>query len=117
MLRWQPKSIKGCMSDKIKFKKGDQVLITSGKDKGKKAKIDRIFKKKGSVLLPGLNVYKKHMKKKDEKQQGGIIDFSRPVLFSNIALICPKCTKPTRIGWQLSAKDKIRVCRKCHGRL
>ena len=105
------------MSYKIKFKKGDQVIITSGKDKGKKGKIERIFTKKESVLLPGLNIYKKHMKKRDEKQQGGIIDFSRPVLFSNIALICPKCSKPTRIGWQISAKDKIRICRKCQGRL
>ena len=97
----------------IKFKKGDEVIITSGKDKGKKGKIERVITKDMTVVLPGLNVFKRHMKKRNEKNQGGIIDFSRPVKMDNIAIICPKCGKQTRIGFAAKGKDKNRVCRKC----
>lgn len=105
------------MNSNFKFKKGDQVLVTAGKDKGKKGKIEKILPKLASVFLPGLNIYKKHLKKKDENQKGGIIEFSRPVPLANIALLCPKCGKATRIGYEIKGKDKIRICRKCKARL
>jgi large subunit ribosomal protein L24 len=97
----------------MKFKKGDEVIITIGKDKGKKGKIDKMILKDNSVLLPGLNVFKRHIKKRDERNQGGIIEFSRPFSTSKIALVCPKCGKPTRIGYQVTDGKKDRVCRKC----
>ena len=97
----------------LKFKKGDEVIITSGKDKGKKGKIEKICTKSNKVILPGLNIYKRHMKKRDEKNPGGIIDFARPVHFANIALICRKCQKPTRVGFILKNDKKQRICRKC----
>ncbi|MCL4339284.1 50S ribosomal protein L24 [Patescibacteria group bacterium] len=97
----------------MKLKKGDEVIITSGKDKGKKGKIEKVFRKSNTVLLPGLNVFKRHMKKRDENNPGGIIDFPRPVKVANVALICPKCGKPTRIGYKVQGDTKSRICRKC----
>lgn len=97
----------------LKFKKGDEVIITGGKDKGKKGKIEKFIPSQNLVFLPGLNVYKKHLKKKDEKNPGGIVNFSRPLPFASIALICPKCAKPTRVGFKIESKKKKRVCRKC----
>lgn len=97
----------------MKFRKGDEIVITGGKDRGKKGKIDRIIPADETVLVPGLNMYKRHMKKRDEKNQGGIIDFPRPLPLGRIALLCPKCKKPTRIGFSGKGKDKQRICRKC----
>lgn len=97
----------------FKLKKGDEVIITGGKDKGKKGKIEKVILSQNLVFLPGLNVYKKHMKKKDEKNPGGIINFSRPLPVASVALVCPKCAKPTRVGFKLEGKEKKRVCRKC----
>lgn len=97
----------------MKIKKGDLVLITTGKDKGKRGKIEKVFPKGDCVLIAGLNIYKKHLKKRDEKTTGGIIDFSRPIPISNIAVICPKCNKPTKIGYNQTKTEKVRICRKC----
>lgn len=101
----------------MKLKKGDEVVITVGKDKGKVAKIEKVFAKEGIVLIPGVNMFKKHMKKRDEKNPGGIIDFPRPLDVSKVAFLCPKCKKPTRIGYEIEGKEKYRVCRKCHNHI
>nr|AKQ01667.1 50S ribosomal protein L24, large subunit ribosomal protein L24 [uncultured Microgenomates bacterium Rifle_16ft_4_minimus_22956] len=102
----------------LKLKKGDEILITAGKDKGKRGKIEKVFPKRASVLVPGLNVYKKHMKKRDEQNPGGIISFSRPLVVGNVSLICPKCGKQTRIGYSLEKnKKKFRICRKCKAKI
>ncbi|EKD87182.1 MAG: 50S ribosomal protein L24, partial [uncultured bacterium] len=82
-------------------------------DKGKKGKIEKIFPKNQTVLLPGLNVYKKHLKKRDEQHPGGIVDFPRPVSIANVALLCSKCRQPTRVGFKVTSKKKTRVCKKC----
>ena len=97
----------------MKLRKGDQVIITTGKDKGSKGKIEKIFSKGLSVFLPGLNKFKKHLKKRDEKRPGGIIEFVRPVPIANVALVCPKCGKPTRVGYEIKNNKKVRICRKC----
>lgn len=98
----------------MKLKKGDTVVITSGKDKGKRAKIESFFANGEKVFLPGLNLYKRHWKKRSEKDQAGIRELSRPVLIANVALICPKCAKPTRVGWKIEKDEKTRICRKCN---
>lgn len=97
----------------MKIRKGDSIIITSGKDKGKQGKVERLYPKKDLVLVPGLNIFKKHLKKRDEKQQAGIIDFPRPIPVGNLAIICPRCKKPTRIGFNQSKSEKVRICRKC----
>ncbi len=101
----------------MKLKKGDTVIITAGKDRGKKGKVEKVFASDGKILLPGLNVYKRHTKKKDERHPGGIIEFSRPLPVGNIALLCPSCNKPTRVGYLVVEDEKHRVCKKCGGKL
>jgi large subunit ribosomal protein L24 len=96
----------------MKFKIGDTVKITSGKDKGREGKIERIFSKEGKILIPTVNLFKKHVKGMGERKSG-IYDIPRPLPFSQIALICPKCKKPTRVGFRVLEKEKVRICRKC----
>ena len=96
----------------LKFKVGDNVRITLGKDKGREGKIERIFPKDLTVLIPGLNIYKRHIKSASG-QKGGIYEIPRPFTLGKIALICPKCKKVTRVGFRLAGEEKVRICRKC----
>lgn len=97
----------------MKFKKGDTVIVTVGKDKGHKGKIEKVNPEDVTVVVPGVNVSKRHMKRKDDKNPGGIIDIIKPIDVSKLALICPSCGKPTRIGILVSKNEKVRICRKC----
>jgi len=97
----------------MKFRKGDEVKITGGKDKGKTGKIEKVFPKLHRVLVPAINMYKKHVKPRDPRRPAGIIDIVRPLPVGSIALICPKCKKPTRIGFLITDGKKVRICRKC----
>lgn len=97
----------------MKFKKGDTVIVTIGKDKGKRGKVERVYPGLGSVLVGGVNLVKRHVKKRDEKNPGGIIDMGRPLLIGKVALVCPSCGKPTRVGYVVAGGDKERICRKC----
>lgn len=96
----------------LKFKVGDTVKVTSGKDKGREGKIEKIFPKDGRVLIPGINFYKKHVKGATGRK-GGIYDIPRPLSFAKIALICPKCKKVARVGFRVYENDKLRFCKKC----
>lgn len=97
----------------MKLSKGDLVVVIKGKDKGRKGKIEKIFPKTNKVLIPGINVYKKHARQQSEKKPGGIIEIVKPLPVSNVALLCPKCKKPTRVGYQIDKSGKRRICRKC----
>jgi len=97
----------------MKLKKGDKIIVLSGKDKGKNGKIEKLFLKAGKILVPGINIYKRNLKRQSEKQQGGIIDISRPIDVSKIALLCPKCSLATRIGIKILDSKKVRICKKC----
>jgi len=100
----------------MKIKKGDNIKILLGKDKGREGKVTKIYAKKNKILVEGLNIYKKHVKPKSEGQKGGIVEISRPILASKTALICPACSKPVRIGYQQAKNsDKQRICKKCKG--
>lgn len=96
----------------MKFKKGDEVIVTAGKDKGKKGNIEKIFPTQNRVVIPGINIYKKHIKAKGQNAPGGIVDIVKPLPISNIALICQNCGKPTRVGYTVNGEKK-RICRKC----
>ena len=96
----------------LKFKVGDKVIVTTGKDRGKEGKIEKIYLKAGTVLIPGINLYKKHVKGVSGKK-GGIYDVPRALAFSKIAIICPKCKKPARVGFGAIRNGKVRLCRKC----
>ncbi len=97
----------------MKIKKGDTILVTGGKDKGRKGKVEKVFAREDTVLVTGVNMYKRHLKKRDEQHPGGIIDFPRPLSVGNVSLICPKCGKPTRVGYVVTKSEKVRICRKC----
>lgn len=96
----------------VKFKVGDTVRVTSGKDKGREGKIEAVDKKHLSVIIPEVNIYKKHVKGVSG-QKGGIYDIPRALPFAKIALICPKCKKVTRVSFRVMEKEKVRVCVKC----
>lgn len=98
----------------FKFKVGDQVLVTAGKDKGKKGKIEKIFPKASKVLIESVNLIKKH-KKVSRSQPAGIQEIARPIAVAKVALICPKCGKITRVGFAREGIEKNRICKKCKG--
>lgn len=97
----------------MKLKKGDTVKVMAGKDKGKEAKVERVFFKTDSVVLLGINLYKKHIKPRGQGQKGSISEVARPMVVSKVALICPKCKAPTRVGFKFLGDKKVRICRKC----
>lgn len=84
----------------------------SGKDKGRGGTIEKVLPPKNQVLIPGINVYKKHARSRGQNK-GGIIDIVRPLNASKVVLVCPKCKKTTRIGYRLEDKGKVRICRRC----
>ena len=101
----------------MKIQKGDTILVTAGKDKGKKGNVERVSAKDGLVLIPGINLYKRHRKKRDEKTPGGIMEYPRPLPIANVAILCPACKQPTRVGYTVHKDEKVRICRKCEGKL
>ncbi len=96
----------------LKLKLGDTVKITAGKDKGREGKIEKIYPEESKAVVPGVNLYKKHVKGFGDVK-GGIYEIPRALGFGKIALVCPKCKKITRVGFKFAGKDKVRVCRKC----
>ena len=97
----------------MKIKKGDNVLIIAGKDKGKTGKIFKALPKEGGVLIEGVNMRKKSVRPKREGEKGQIVPVPAVLNVSNIKLICPKCGKAVRVGYKLEGKEKSRVCKKC----
>lgn len=98
----------------MKFKIGDEILVTSGKDKGKHGKIERVFNSEAKVLVGGVNMFKKHVKEKsDRTKTGGLVSIAKPLGLGNVAFVCKKCTKTTRLGYKFINDKKVRVCRKC----
>lgn len=99
-----------------KIHKGDTVQILLGKDRGKTGAIEKVLPKKDRVVVAGINLYKRHIKKQGGVD-GGIIDIVKPVNISNVALVCPKCKKATRVGFLIKDGVKKRVCKKCQGEI
>lgn len=83
-----------------------------GKDKGREGVVERVLIKEKSLIIPGVNIYKKHVKGR-QGQKGGIFEIPRPLAFSKIMLVCPKCKKTTRVGFKIEANEKTRVCKVC----
>ena len=101
----------------------DQVVVISGKDKGKKGKITAAFPKTGKVVVEGVNMVTKHQKARNAMQPGGIVHKEAPIDASNVMLICPKCGKATRVAHKVTTvtlengkqdRKMIRVCKKCN---
>ncbi len=97
----------------MKLLKGDNVVMLSGKDRGKKAKILAVMPESGKVILEGLNMIKRHTKPRQQGKPGQIINKERAVSAAGVAIICKACGKVTRVGYLIDGNTKIRICKKC----
>lgn len=97
----------------MKIKTNDQVLITAGKDKGKKGKVLQVFKSADKLIVENINMAKKSRKARKQGEKGQIIQVPRPLHISNVKLICPKCGQAARVGYKATEAGKFRVCKKC----
>ena len=98
---------------KLNVKKGDTVVVLSGKDKGKQGKVVTAMPKKGKVIVEGVNKVKRHTKPNVKAPQGGILVKEAPLHACKVMLVCPKCGKATRHAVKLADGKKARVCKKC----
>ena len=99
----------------VHVKRGDTVVVISGKDKGKKSEVLRVIPKTNKVIVKGVNMATKHVKANAKNRQGGIIHQEAPVNASNVMLYCNKCSKPTRVKHEiLEDGTKVRKCRHCN---
>jgi large subunit ribosomal protein L24 len=106
----------------MKLKKGDKIKMIRGKDLGKTGIITRTFPKDDTILVDDMNTYKKNRKPKKQGEKGQIVVLSRPFVCSKAMLICPKCGKPTRVGFIIEInkdgkKVKTRTCKKCNAKI
>jgi len=99
----------------MKIKKGDTVEVLSGNDRGMRGAVRVALPKEGRVVVAGVNIIKKHQRRTgDVRTQVGIIEREAPIRVSIVALVCPHCDKPTRVGYRLAPDgSKTRICRKC----
>lgn len=98
---------------KMNIKKGDSVLVISGKDKGKSGKVLETSPKNSKVLVDGINIVTKHKKPKSQQDKGGIIKKTAPIDMSNVQVICPVCGKATRVAHKIIDGKNVRICKKC----
>jgi large subunit ribosomal protein L24 len=98
---------------KVHVKKGDMVMIITGKDAGKKGKILQVIPKKGRVVVEKANIVKRHTKPTQSMPQGGIIEKEAPMASSNVMLFCEECNSVTRVSVKETEAGKVRVCKKC----
>ena len=99
----------------MNIRKGDEVLVIRGDDRGKRGKVHRAIPRENKVLVEGVNVRKRHMKPRGNIKQAGIIEREAPVDVSKVMLVCSKCSKPTRVGLHiLEDGTKVRMCKACH---
>lgn len=101
----------------MKLKKGDSVKVVIGKDKGMVAKIDKVYAKKGLVVVAGVNQYKRHLKARRSGQRSEIITITKPLAIQNVSILCPSCKKETRVGYEIRDKKKVRICKKCKSKI
>lgn len=101
----------------MRIKKGDNVIMLNGKDRGKTGKVGRVDREMGKIVVEGLNLVKRHLRPRQQGQKGQIVARERFVAASSVSLVCPSCGKPTRIGFRMSGEGtnlaKVRVCKKC----
>ena len=105
----------------IRIRKGDMVVVISGKERQKElkartGKVLRVIPERRRILIEGLNLVKKHQRPRRQGEQGGIITQPAALALANVMLLCPQCNRPTRVGVAVAADgSKTRTCRKCQG--
>lgn len=97
----------------MKIRKGDNVIMLNGKDRGKTGKVSKVFAEENKVIVEGLNMVKRAVRARKQGQKGQIISKERTVNAPSVALVCKSCGKPTRVGYKLDGDTKVRICKKC----
>ena len=101
----------------MRIKKGDTVQVLSGNDKGKTGEVLEVMPKTGKIIVKGVNIRKKHVKPRKQGDEGGIIPVECSIFSAKVNAVCPKCNKPTKIGYEMDKDKKVRVCKKCGAKL
>lgn len=101
----------------MRIKKGDNVQVLSGNDKGKTGEVLTVIPKEDKIIVKSVNVRKKHVKAKKQGEESGIIPVECAIPVSKVNIVCPKCGKATKIGYNIKENGKVRVCKKCGAEL
>jgi large subunit ribosomal protein L24 len=101
----------------MRIKKGDNVKILRGKDRAKTGKVLRVFPSAGKVIVENMNLVKRHKKSRRAGEQSERITVAMPINIANVQFICPKCSKPARLGRKVVDKKNVRVCKKCEAEI
>ena len=101
----------------MEIKQGDTIVVTRGKDRGKKAKILRVFAGNNRIAAEGVNLHKRHQRPRKSGEKGQMVTFPAPFSASNVKLFCTACNKGVRIRHSGSGRDKTRACSSCGGKL
>ena len=97
----------------MKIKKGDQVKIMGGRDRGKTGAVLKVLPDEGRILVEGLNLYKKRTRPRAQGKKGETVLVPRPLHASRVLLVCGSCKRPTRAGYRFHGDKKVRYCKKC----
>ena len=101
----------------MRIRKGDNVQVLSGNDKGKTGEVLEVIQKEDKVVVKGVNVRKKHVKARKQGDESGIIPVECAIPTSKVNVVCPKCGKVTKVGYRVDNDKKVRVCKKCGAEL
>ena len=101
----------------MKIKKGDTVQVLSGNDKGKTGEVLEVIPKTEKIIVKGVNVRKKHVKARKQGEESGILSVECAIHSSKVNVVCPKCNKPARMGYEIEKGEKVRVCKRCGNKL
>ena len=101
----------------MKIKKGDNVQVLSGNDKGKTGEVLEVIPKEDKIVVKGVNIRKKHVKARKQGEESGIIPVECAIPSSKVNVVCPKCGKVTKIGYSVEDNKKSRVCKKCGAKI
>ena len=101
------------MSKSLTIRKGDRVKVITGKDNGKESRVLRVYPHRERLVVEHVNMIKKHQRATQRQPKGGILEIEGTIHVSNVMLICPSCSQPTRVGRRRTDGGRVRVCKKC----
>ena len=101
----------------MNIRKNDKVVVLSGRDKGKQGEVLRAMPKEGKVVVQGVSVATKHQKARKQGEESSIIKVETPIYACKVMVVCPKCSKPTRVAHKVEGGKKVRVCKHCGAEL
>jgi len=101
------------MASSMTIRKGDKVKVITGKDKGKESRVLRVYPEKQRLVVEHVNMMKKHQRPTNKAPQGGILEVEGTIHVSNVMLLCPSCSQPTRVSRRRDEGTRVRVCKKC----